>query len=258
MTRERDRAQRAAAQAQRQLERSDMAAAKAAKQEFERLHLAAREAEVEALNSQLAQRLSEIDNVLLATLSVDDYVDLEGLRKRASHPPLVSAHANPIPPSAPMIAPPEPTFIPPDQPKGLGAFLGGRKKYEEALTASRQAFQAEHDAWSSYVRELPMRQLEQLEAHAAAEAERLHRFEADQAAYRQECEAREQQIQSENAALDALIQGLALGHQEAVEEYLGIVLGNSVYPGRTRGRVRLHVRCRHPRTGYLAVASTSG
>ncbi len=45
-----------------------------------------------------------------------------------------------------------------------------------------------------------------------------------------ECEAREAEVAQANEKLDALIAGLAAGEHGAVQEYVGIVLGNSVYP----------------------------
>ena len=45
-----------------------------------------------------------------------------------------------------------------------------------------------------------------------------------------ECAAREAEVEEANAALDQLLADLDRGTPEAVEEYLGIVFGNSVYP----------------------------
>lgn len=50
------------------------------------------------------------------------------------------------------------------------------------------------------------------------------------AAYQNECRQREEQIRGENVRLDALIQDLQLDRPDAILEYVGIVLGNSVYP----------------------------
>jgi restriction system protein len=189
-----------------------------------------RQAEVEALNAQLENRLADIDGVLQATLQVDDYVDLAALRKLVEHPPFSSPNQAPTPLPAPIQAPPEPTFSAPPEPKGIGALLGGRKKYEAVIRELGQRHEAEHRAWQAEVGQLPMRQFAQLEVHRQAEADRQARLQADWAAYQAEASQREAQAAAENQRLDSLIQALAVGHPAAVEEYLGIVLGNSVYP----------------------------
>ena len=55
-------------------------------------------------------------------------------------------------------------------------------------------------------------------------------MELETAKYEAACEAREQQAVEQNLALDELITGLSYGVIEAVEDYISIVLANSVYP----------------------------
>src|SRR4051794_1422370 len=69
-----------------------------------------------------------------------------------------------------------------------------------------------------------------MEQHARAEAERQQRLQADWMGYQQQSAERDATVQRENQRLDGLIGALAAGHPKAVEEYIGIVLGNSVYP----------------------------
>lgn len=225
-----EKAQRAEDQARARVDKSDRAAMKAAEQEFARLRLEARQAEVEALTSQLDNRLAAIDGILKATLAVDDYVDLAALRRIVEHPPFSSPNHAPIPLPSPIQPPPEPVFVAPPEPKGIGALLGGRRKYEAALAAARSAFAALHHAWQVEASQVPMRQFAQLEAHRQAEAQRQQRLEADWATHQEGVAQREAKVEGENQQLDALIRDLAAGRPEAVEEYLGIVLGNSVYP----------------------------
>lgn len=77
---------------------------------------------------------------------------------------------------------------------------------------------------------MPARQHAQMEAHARADAERQRRLQEDWETYQREAVRREQEAAQENARLDDLIQGLSAGRPDAVEEYLGIVFGNSIYP----------------------------
>ena len=229
LVREMERNQRAAVQLMARAERTDRVAAKAAEQEAKALHLAARQAEVEALNLQLTTLLADIDGVLEATLSVDDHVDLNNLRKAVEHPPFVSEHSTPIPMPPPIQAPPEPVFSPSPPPTGVTAFLS-RGKYEAAVRDAQAVFAVRHQAWWTEAGQVPARQYAQMEAHASAEAERQRRLQEDWEAYQREAMQREQMIAQENARLDDLIQGLSAGHPDAVEEYLGIVFSKSIYP----------------------------
>lgn len=69
-----------------------------------------------------------------------------------------------------------------------------------------------------------------LEEWEAAERTRVKRLAIDQAEYAAACESRRQEAAQVNDELDTLISGLAFDVPEAIEEYVGIVLSNSVYP----------------------------
>ncbi|MCF6506586.1 hypothetical protein E9549_04060 [Blastococcus sp. MG754426] len=233
----RQRAQAAAvrdqARRQREAERLRQQLARAEKlveKEQKQLYIAAMEAEVERLNGELALQLADIDNVLSATLEVDDYVDLEKLRKVAEHPPFQSQHSTPIPPPAPIQVPPEPVYVEPEPPRGVGAVFGGKKKHAEAVAAAQAAHAQAYQQWQQAAAAVPMQQLAQLSEHKQAEDARQANLAADQARYDDECAQRQREVDESNASLDELIRDLAQGTPEAVEEYLGIVFGNSVYP----------------------------
>lgn len=181
------------------------------------------------LNSDLQAQLTDIDDVLTWTLSFDDHVDLEELRQVADHPPFSSPHASPRPAPAPIVAPPEPQFTEPSPPTGLGAMFS-KKKHAAAVEQARAAFAAQHAAWQTAAAAVPMRQLEQMNQHQAAEAQRLAKLAEDQAAYDEQCRERQAKVDSDNAELDDLIARLDTGDRDAVEEYFAIVFGNSVYP----------------------------
>ena len=85
-------AEQAALRAERARERASRAHAadqKRAEQEAKRLHIAAMEAEVAARNAALAVTYKDFDGILAATLEVDDYVDIESLRRVVEHPPFI-------------------------------------------------------------------------------------------------------------------------------------------------------------------------
>ena len=225
-----ERARKAEERAHAQFVKGDAAARKAAEALSARLHLESRQAEVEALNSDLEVQLSEIDGLLSATLAVDDFVDLVTLRKQAEHPPFTSEHEKPLSPPDPIQAPPEPVFEAPVEPKGLSGMFGGKKKFQEELTRAQTGFTAAHEAWQTEAGQVPMRQFEQMEDHRKADEVRRARLDAHVATYREESDQRQRTVDADNAELNRLIQDLAAGKSTAVEEYIGIVFGNSVYP----------------------------
>ena len=230
--RQAEQAQREAQRALAQAHKGAMADQKAAEREAQRLHVEAKEAEVEALNAQLADEYEQVDGILAATLGVDDYVDLQSLRHTAVHPPFEPGQlAFPSPPPPPIQAPAEPQFVaPPGEPKGLSGVLGGKKKYAEILAQAQVEFARAHQAWQAEVASIPGREQSQRDEYQRIEADRQSRLQQRRAEYADACRQRELDAQEANAALEQLTNNLAYDVEEAVQEYVSIVLGNSVYP----------------------------
>jgi restriction system protein len=164
-------------------------------------------------------------------LSVDDFVDLEGLRMVPQHQPfprpeLQRPHLEP----APIHIRPEPHFLPPQAPSGNASWFGGRKRHAAAVAQAEQAYRREHDQWLAEAAGVPARHAAQEQAHRQAEESRRAQLAQVTAAYDAGCRARDTEAAATNARLDALIAGLAGGDAGALQEYVGIVLGNSVYP----------------------------
>ena len=229
--REHDRAVKAAERARAAAARASEAQRKAAEKEAARLHAEARTAEVEAMNADLAAAYDDIDGLLGWTLEFDDYVDLESLKVAAEHPPFdPGKHGTPVPPVPELVYPPEPTYVEPPAPKGLGAAFGGKKKHAEAVAVA----QAEHQKAVSFWQE---KNTKMYEHHVAAlakreqdEAERLVKLAEAEAAYKAECAQREAEVSAKNDELTKFINDLAFDLEYAIEDYVGIVLSNSVYP----------------------------
>ncbi|HET6505331.1 MAG TPA: hypothetical protein VFG42_00965 [Baekduia sp.] len=229
--REAERARRQAERAAAQLARANAAERKAAEKEAKRLHEEARLAETASLNARLAETADELASILAATLDVDDYVDLERLRVRAEHPPFPRADLEvPTPAPAAISAPPKPELVAPEAPKGLSAVFGGKKRHAAAMAAAQAEFDTAMEAWQAEAAQVPAKQLEQMQDRDAAERRRLAALELARETYRRECEDRENQVAEANARLDTLISGVQSGTDVAIQEYVGIVLGNSVYP----------------------------
>lgn len=223
-----EQAREAAERAEAQAQRASEAERKRLEREAKAAHIEAKQAEVDELNSALASTYDEIDGLLAATLDVDDYVDLDELRRTVEHPPFdrTDLEAS-IPPPATIPDPPEPQFQPPEQPKGL---LGRKKKLAQAEAEAREAHEAALSDWRAEVAGLPARRQQLANEHQMAESQRIVALEAERARYERECAEREAEVARHNAEIDTLIANLGYGTVDAVEEYVSIVLANSAYP----------------------------
>lgn len=228
-------AARRAEQIQNQAERAHAAAMKssaadkkAAEKEAQRLHEESMQADVDLRNATLAATYDDIDSMLDATLAVDDYVDIEKLRPVVEHPPFSRSDLEwptPQPGVTPTRA--EPVFVEPQAPSAIGGLLGGRRKHADLVENARDSYAADHAAWEAEQADVRSRRQQE---YARSEQERLARLQAARTQYETECRQREAQVADANRQLDLLIQGLAYGVEEAIQEYVSIVLGNSVYP----------------------------
>jgi len=203
---------------------------KEAEKEAAAAYLEGRLAEVQDLNTQLDETYAEIDGLLTSTLGVDDHVDLDALKQEAEHPPFDRADLEePIPPPRRPEPPAKPVFVMPPAPTGLRG-LFGKKEHAKRVEEARQQHEAALAEWHESVKRLDAEFEAALESHARIEQKRLVELEAERARYASECEAREAEIAEQNAALDKLAADLSYGSVEAVEEYIAIVMSNSVYP----------------------------
>ncbi len=229
--------QRTAEQRRKQEAQLRQQAAKASAAERRRLekeaaaaHLEARLAEVDDLNAELQEVYAEIDGLLAATLSVDDHIDLETLKQEIRHPPFDRPDLErPIPTPAKPEPPEMPALIEPDAPTGLRG-LFGKRGHAKRLEEARRQHEADSLEWKETVKRLEAEYEAALEAHDRDEERRLVQLEAERARYAKDCEVREAKIAEENAAVDKLASNLGYGVVEAVEEYVAIVMSNSVYP----------------------------
>ena len=222
-------------QARKAAERAAAAATRASDADRKRLekdaaaaHVAAQQAEVDVMNAKLAAQYDRVDSLLEATLDVDDYVDLKDLRRTVDHPPFDRAdlrHPIPAPPALPD--PELPIFQPPESPSGL---FGRKKKLAEAQARAEAAFAHAQASWEYEVQQLPEMRRQLAEQHAAQEQARQEALRVEVDRYKEECVRRENEIAEHNAAVDLFITNLSYGAVDAVQEYIGIVLANSIYP----------------------------
>ncbi|WP_237563600.1 hypothetical protein [Arthrobacter sp. H-02-3] len=209
------------------LQRASEADRKRLEKEAAAAHVAARQAEVDQLNAELAATYDQVDSLLDSTLDVDDYVDLVSLRRTVEHPPFDRRLETPIPAPWPLPDPPAPVFQPPAPPTGL---FGRKKKLAEAQAQAEAAFADAYASWEREMGQLPGQRKKLADQHAADETRRQQALAAARARYEDDCAVREAEAAEHNASLDQLISNLSYGAVEAVQEYVGIVLANSVYP----------------------------
>lgn len=225
-----EQARREENRARQQLAKANEAERRQLQKEAAAAHVASMQADVEERNLQLQAVYSEIDSLLEATLDVDDYVDLDTLRMIAKHPPFDRVDLErPILPPQPPARPPKPTPSLPAPPTGLRA-LFGKKKHTAMVEEAEAAHEVAVRNWQDRLTQLEAAHRLALGAHARDEHQRIAALEVERARYAKECEAREAEAAKHNAAVDQLAADLGYGVVAAVEEYVSIVLSNSVYP----------------------------
>lgn len=190
-----------------------------------------RVSEAEAANARCLEIYDQIDTILASTLDVDDYVDVESLRRAAEHPDFDPGPlATRTPPPNWGLAPPEPQFTPPPAPTGMGK-LFGKSKHEQQIAALHQQWQREHAAWLRHVQvDIPAQNQQLQVAYQREEALREEKLSQTRAEYEEQCRQREAAVAEHNTLVDDFIARLAADEPAAIDEYVGIVLSNSTYP----------------------------
>lgn len=215
--------------------RADAAYARASEADRKRLEKEAAAAHQEAMikesefkTQELQDQLQALDTLLEATLAVDDFVDLEALKERVEHPPfprwdLESPSA--APPSFPDPAMPVLESVP--EPKTL---FGKQKKWDAARAEAQERHQASLARWEAERERLAALRVANARLHEQAEHDRRTSLERARAEYAAQSEVRASATAKQHEQIDELVAGLAYGVPAAVDEYVTIVLANSVYP----------------------------
>lgn len=187
-------------------------------------------AQVTVRSSDIDAPSEDIDTLLEATLSRDDHVDLNTLRVVATHPPFDRTDLE-IPTPGPTLIPnpPEPVLSLPEPPRGL-ASLFGKSKHIDAVENATRAHERALVEWKAQCRQAEARRQSAKNNHADVEEKRAAHLQRERARFAKECEAREAEAASRNRELEELIANLGYGTADAVQEYVSIVLSNSVYP----------------------------
>jgi restriction system protein len=173
----------------------------------------------------------EIEELLAATLEVDDWVDLTRLRQVFEPTRLevgTLSTETPVPTYIPI--PPRPHFYAPEQPTGLSAKLGGQRKYEAQLADAHAQYASNVAYWHGQLNDLFTRNGAARQTWLATEFDRLTRLEQAQRDHEAANRRQREEVQRANSELDQLITDLRTGNGRALEQYVGIVLANSTYP----------------------------
>lgn len=206
--RDRERRARAAAKSQRDAERAAAARNRAAVQDQklrDRLYAEARTQEAAEDTAQVEIQVQQLQNVLAATLGVDDHLDLETLKQPPMYPTFDPRAAG-SPPS-----PPNESEFAVEGPSALGRVFAASKHAARAEQSQARYQQAMAD----------YRAAAQRHAQLIEEARRRHEAEV----------ARQvQEHQQHVEAVSGLQRGLAARLPEAVVRYLDLVLEAADYP----------------------------
>jgi len=195
------RALRALEKVQREAERQ------AAREEKERkrIYVEQRIDEATKLNAQLANRVSELEGLLVATLSVDDHIDLDSLKSRYTESPFDDRGLSRETPR------PELRQV---KPLGtLGSLVPGAKaKYEAEVNRANEEYAQEIGAWEKH------------------QAERIEALTRAREVHEEKVTEERKAVETANAAIDAFKEKLKAGEPAAIVDYLGMVLERSRYP----------------------------
>lgn len=208
--RQRQAAARAQVQAMRARDRAERAAirsARADEREARRLHQEARADEAEALNAELEARREALENILAATLDVDDHIDLDALKRQPAIPPF-----DPGPLGTPLRAPDPAEYTPPALSMAQKLVPGAKGRYERAVDEGQQRLEADTVKWRQ------------------REAEREQQLAAARADYDEQVRLEEAKVAAEHAEIDAIKTELERHTPESVVSYFEMVLGGSSWP----------------------------
>ena len=223
-------ARRASERARTNLVKAADSDRKKLEKEAREAHLEAMEAEVIERNGRLEQTYEDIDSLLASTLKVDDYVNLDSLRAKAIHPRFDRFDLEtPCREPTPLLQPSQPILSLPASPTGLSGFFG-KKKHAAAVETAKLLHERALLDWHAACHEVFTVNQKVKQAHVVDEGRRKDALKAERARYAKECSARESKVADNNSKLDELIVNLGYGTFEAIQEYVSIVLSNSVYP----------------------------
>lgn len=203
--RQRARQARAATQSQRAAAAASRRAAVQDQKLRDRMYAEDRVQEAADDTAQLEYEVKALQSVLAATLGVDDYLDLEALKRPPTYPVFapLSFGTPPVPPSASDFAV--------EGPSALGRMFASSKHAARAEQRHAQYEQALH-------------------GYRIAAQQHSQRIEEARLLHQTDVARRARQHQEHVEEITALQRGLAARQPEAVVRYLDLVLEDAQYP----------------------------
>lgn len=188
----------------------------AEEKERKRLYAESRAADVAAMNDDVDNVVGVLQNLLVASLTIDNRVGFSVLKKSASQPPWLHADLERSEP-APIFE----SFQPPP-PTGLSKVFGaGKGKHEQALATARLAYE------------------QATEHHGVHEAHRLEALAKARAEWQAAVDTAAAEAARQHQEIDAFEADYRRGDLDAVVSYCSMVLDGSRYPDEFPQRFRL-------------------
>ncbi len=204
--REMDKLQSKAAKEAEKAKKAYEQAKTADQKERARLYVESRIAQVNYQNEQLEQQVKLLESLLVRSLSLDTYIDIQSL-KQAPNLPIFNPGtlATPEPPPQAMYKPPELT--------GFQKLLpGAKEKYAQEVARAQ-------DLYRSHVA-----------IHVSREAARQQALSEMRSQFERQVLEEQQRVAVQHAEIDSFQRDWLAGSPQAVVEYFTMVLASSAYP----------------------------
>ncbi|MEO8606836.1 MAG: restriction endonuclease [Chloroflexota bacterium] len=206
LAKEGERAQKAYMRAIEQAVKADAKAQKEAEKEQAKLYIESRIAQVDLQNEQLEEEIDELNNILNATLSVDDFLDFHTLRK------IKPVFQGFIPGIIGVVEKQPVLNLPPQLTTMQKLVPGAKKKYEQEI----EAIKAEY--------------LKKIAHYNQREIERQKHLVAAKNEYEHKAAEATKEVEEYNAEIEQFEKEFASGDPDAIVNYFTMVLEASSYP----------------------------
>jgi restriction system protein len=206
LAKEAERTRKAYVRAFEQQEKATEKERKAAEKEEAKLYVESCIAQVDLQNEQLEEEIEELNSILKATLSVDDFLDFNKLKKS---PPVFSGFS----PGVMGIVAKEPSLTLPPEPSSIQKLIPGvKRKYEQTV----EALKAEY--------------IKNMTAHHQLESKRQQVVANAKTEYEQKAMEATKEVEDHNAEIEQFQKDFAAGDPNAIVNYFTLVLEASSYP----------------------------
>jgi restriction system protein len=183
--------------------------------EMKKCHLNLKNSEVILLNAQLEDKINQLENILKATLAIDDYFDIQALKIV----PIIPSHT---PSNYKLPIKPDPQNYIPEQVAGI----------KKLLPSIKAAYQSEYEkAARRYKQDLEKFKEEMLTIK--------RKLEAEQEEYKHKILDTQKRADLHNASVEKFFKEFEQGDPQAIIDFFTYVLEASLYPENFPQRAKL-------------------